>query len=297
MAKVRWLVVLLLVALLVLQDRPDSTPPHQAEWLSAGSLHLRTVRAGQGDTTLFLLHGYGESLLAFRALFDQLATRYRVVAVDLPGFGVSDKPEGPYDHETMAATLWDFLDQHTYGDVVVVGHSLGGQLAVELALSHPDRIVALVLIAPAGYGLSPWHSVLTGRPARLVGWASVPIAYLMPIHAPDWLGEPDAWQNYDPLADPAFRASATKVLRDFDFAGLRDRFHELEQPTLLVWGRLDPTIPFSTGQAIAALVPCNRLVGFDRVLHRPHQTEPDSVFRSVVQFLADPPRCPPARSP
>jgi len=291
MAKPRWLVVLLLVTLLVFQDRPDPTPPHQAEWLSAGPLHLRTVRAGQGDTTLLLLHGYGESLLAFRALFDQLATRYRVVAVDLPGFGVSDKPEGPYDHETMAATLWDFLEEHIHGSVVVVGHSLGGQLAVDLALNHPDRIVALVLIAPAGYGLSPWHSALTDKPARLIGWVNVPIAYLMPIHAPDWLGEPEEWRNYDPLADPAFRFSAAKVLREFDFAALRHRFGELEQPTLLVWGRLDPTIPFSTGQAIAALVPCNRLVSLDRTLHRPHQTAPDSVFRSIIHFLADPPTC------
>jgi pimeloyl-ACP methyl ester carboxylesterase len=297
MAKFRWVVVLLLVALLVLQDRPDPTPPHQAEWLSAGSLGLRTVRAGQGDTTLFLLHGFGESLLAFRALFDQLATKYRVVAVDLPGFGVSEKPKGPYDHETMAATLWNFLDQHIHGDVVVVGHSLGGQLAVNLALDHPDRIVALVLIAPAGYGLSSWHSALTGRPARFLGWANVPIAYLLPIHAPDWLGEPEEWRDYDPLVDPAFRASATKVLREFDFAALGNRFREIRQPTLLIWGRLDPTIPFSTGQSIAALVPCNRFVGFDRTLHRPHQTEPDSVFRSIIGFLAHPPVCPPAQNP
>ena len=289
--KARWLAVPLLLLLIVLRDQPEPLPPHQAEWLEAGAIQLRTVRAGTGDTTLFLLHGYGESLLAYRVLFDRLATRFRVVAVDLPGFGLSDKPNGPYDYQTMATQLWSFLERNIAGPVVIVGHSMGGQLAAGLAIVHPDRVVATVLIAPAGHGLSPWHSAVTGEPADLVGWLNVPIAYLMPIHAPDWLEEPETRRAYDPLADPSYRAAATRVLKEFDFSALEGRLEDLKQPTLLIWGRLDPTVPFSTGESMAAQIPCNHFVALDRTLHRPHQTAPDTVFRAIVSFLEDPPPC------
>jgi len=289
--KARWLAVPLLLFLIVLRDHPEPRPRHQAEWLEAGAIQLRTVRAGTGDTTLFLLHGYGESLLAYRALFDRLATQFRVVAVDLPGFGLSDKPNGPYDYHTMASQLWSFLERNTAGPVVIVGHSMGGQLAADLAMHHPDRVVATVLIAPAGHGLSPWHSAVTGEPADLVGWLNVPIAYLMPIHAPDWLEESPERRAYDPLADPRYRTAATRVLKEFDFSALVGRLEDLKQPTLLIWGRLDPTVPFSTGASMAVQIPCNRFIPLDRTLHRPHQTAPDTVFRAIVSFLEDPLPC------
>src|SRR5262249_50689692 len=91
-----WVVVPLLALLWILLDRPRQRPPHQAEWLDAGGVLVRTVRAGSGDTTLLLLHGYGESLTTWRATFDALASGHRVVAIDLPGFGGSAKPDVPY---------------------------------------------------------------------------------------------------------------------------------------------------------------------------------------------------------
>ena len=289
--KARWLAVPLLLLLIVLRDHPEPRPRHQAEWLEAGAIQLRTVRAGTGDTTLFLLHGYGESLLAYRVLFDRLATQFRVVAVDLPGFGLSDKPDGPYDYQTMMSQLGSYMERHIAGPSVIVGHSMGGQLAAGLAMRHPDRVVATVLIAPAGHGLSPWHSAMTGEPADLVGWLNVPIAYLMPIHAPDWLEEAEARRGYDPLADPRYRSTATRVLKEFDFSALEGQLENLKQPTLLIWGRLDPTIPLSTGEGMAAQIPCNRFIVLDRTLHRPHQTAPDTVFRAIVGFLKDPLPC------
>jgi pimeloyl-ACP methyl ester carboxylesterase len=280
--KARWLAVPLLLFLIVLRDHPEPLARHQAEWLEAGTIQLRTVRAGTGDTTLFLLHGYGESLLAYRALFDRLATQFRVVAVDLPGFGLSDKPNGPYDYQTMVSQLGSYLERHIAGPIVIVGHSMGGQLAAGLAMLHPDRVVATVLIAPAGHGLSPWHSAVTGEPADLVGWLNVPIAYLMPIHAPDWLEESEA---------------RARVLEEFDFSALEGRLENLKQPTLLLWGRLDPTVPLRTGEGMAAQIPCNRFIALDRTLHRPHQTAPDTVFRAIVGFLEDPPPCSPGSGP
>src|SRR5690348_4817457 len=155
----RWVkrsgVVLLAVGALLLMDRPwAARPPHHAIWLSAGDTRVRAVRAGAGDTTVVFIHGYSESLLSFRGPFDRLADRYQVVALDVPGFGLSDKPTGPYDLATQTARLVAFLDSNTTGPVVLVGHSMGGELAASVALRRPARVVALALISPAGFGLS-----------------------------------------------------------------------------------------------------------------------------------------------
>src|SRR5690606_13780878 len=91
-----WLVPLALLAALVVtgvgRRHPGNEPLHSAERLPADDVMVRAVRFGSGDTTMVLLHGYGESLMSWRALSEQLAQRFRIVAVDLPGFGLSDKP-------------------------------------------------------------------------------------------------------------------------------------------------------------------------------------------------------------
>ncbi|HXE57284.1 MAG TPA: alpha/beta hydrolase [Gemmatimonadales bacterium] len=294
-----WLVRLLGVALLlVTADRVHrSTPRHVAERLRAGDVHVRAVRAGRGDTTVVLIHGYGESLLSFRSIFDRLAARYRVVALDLPGFGLSDKPEGPYDFPTMAWRLRDFLGRWTDGPVAVVGHSMGGQLAAALALAEPVRVVATVLIAPAGHGIAPLAQRLAAPVREALGWVDLVSGYLLPLHDAAWLREPDDWADYSPGADPGYRRAAVAVLEQFDFAALRDRYAELRQPTLIVWGRLDPTIPVAVGERLASLVPCNRFVVLEHTLHRPHQALPDTVAAEVEAFIADPRSSAPACCP
>lgn len=290
----RWLFgIPLLFGMVFLLDWSSSEPsPRSAERLRAGDVFLRGVRAGEGDTTLLLFHGYAESLMAYRPMFDRLADRTHVVAVDLPGFGLSDKPPTGYDLETYVERMSAFIDQHLHGPIVVVGHSMGGEVAAALSLRRPDRIVGLVLIASAGYGLSPTATAITQDGADVLGWVNAAIGELViPLHDPAWMAEPDDWRDYDPLLDPAFRAASAQVLREFDFAGLRDGLQEIQQPTLLVWGKRDPTIPFAFGEAMADTIRCSLLIPVSRTLHRPHQTEPDMVADAILSFLDTPPAC------
>ena len=271
-------------------DRWDArlpSPLHQAEWLQAGDVRIRTVRAGQGDTTLLLLHGFGESLMGVRLIFDRLARHYRVVAVDLPGFGASEKPDRPYDLPVMEARLSDFLRRWLRPPVVLVGHSMGGELAAAIALANPDRVTAVVLIDPAGYGLNPALSDSAGQAIPEAAWVAGALPYVLPIHDPLWLAEPAEWADYDPAADSAYQKSTERVLKEFDFAVLRDRYSELEQPTLLIWGRLDTTIPLTIGQSMANLIPCDTLVVLPQAMHRPHQSDPDRVAAEIEHFLRE----------
>lgn len=260
---------------------------HVARWIRVDGLRLRTLEAGRGDTTLLFLHGYGESLLAWRQVLDHFTPQYRVLAVDLPGFGLSDKPPGNYDYPSYARWLGDLLTRRTRGPVIVVGHSMGGQLAAGLALDHPERVVAAVLIAPAGAGISPLLSDTGGIAAPSTQWVVNALSYVFPVHDPAWLRDPAAVAGYDPAADSTAGNAARQVLRQFDFAALAHRFGDLRQPVLLIWGRQDPTIPFDIGQRIAADLPCRQFVSL-LALHRPHQTAPETVIAEMDAFLRQP---------
>jgi len=289
-----WLILPVLAAVTATLDRPRSTDaPHQAEWLRAGDAALRTVRAGVGEPTLVLIHGFGESLLTWQAILDRLAESHRVIAFDLPGFGGSSKPDAGYDLPAMVGRLSDFVDRWTSGPLVVVGHSMGGELAAALAIARPDRIERLVLIAPAGWevGLGGIADTMYPEKARAISWYLSSRAFILPEHDLDWLGEPDSAASYTLVGDPEYRRAATRVLEQFDFRALRTGFGTIAQPTLLLWGTLDPVIPFALADSIHRAIPCSELVTFPNALHRPQVEIPDAVAGALERYLRAPADC------
>jgi pimeloyl-ACP methyl ester carboxylesterase len=291
-----WLVLPLVVALWIMLDHPRPRPHHEAEWLDAGGVLVRTVRAGAGDTTILLIHGFGESLTTWRAVFDPLASKARVIALDLPGFGGSAKPDTLYSLPAMTEHLSRFIDHYATGTLVVMGHSMGGELAASLALARPDRVKLLILIAPAGYriGLGWIIDTMYPRKAATVGRYLGLRSFITPIHDPGWLAEPDSLANYDLTGDPAYERAAARVLQEFDFVGLRKRFRDITQPTLLIWGGNDPVIPFAAGDTISRLIPCVRYAPLATAFHRPHAEIPDTVLSIIREFLREP-TCDPAQ--
>lgn len=282
-------IVLCVLLLWLARDAVRSrAPQHRAEWLQAGDVSLRTLRAGHGDTTLLLLHGFGESLLSFRATFDLLASHYQVIAIDLPGQALSDKPDAPYDLASYQRRLGDFLARWTTGPVITVGHSMGGELAAALALDHPDRVVAAVLIAPAGNGVNQLYDKAKDVQSDARGWLGPAMSAAMPPQDEGWLAEPADKASYSPTTDPAYRNATTRILTEFNFSALRDSLSLIRQPVLLLWGELDPTIPISIGRDMADKLPCRRFVPLPGLLHRPHESNPDTVLAEMRPFLAHP---------
>ena len=297
-----WVVAaLVLIPTLTFTDRRSGQRAgHTAEWLEDGGLGWRTVRAGEAggtDTTLVLIHGFGDHLLGWRSVFDGMAERYGVVAFDLPGFGVSQKPDTVYTLDAMTRWVGSFLDRYTSGTVVLVGHSMGGELAASVALSFPDRVGALVLIAPSGLnpGIGQITEVVGEKGQSAIGWWESARSFVTPIHDPDWLEEPTELETYNPVVDPAYRMSSSRVIRDFDFGGIGERFGEVTQPTLVIWGRLDPVIPFETSTRLELLIPCVRVEALP-ALHRPQVERPDTTLALILGFLADP-SCPETEAP
>ena len=268
-------------------NRPHSL--HQAEWLQAGDARVRAVVAGRGEPTLVLIHGFGDHLMTWRAVFDRLAINHRVIAFDLPGFGASDKPEGEYTLEAQTDRVRSLLAK-VRGPVVLVGHSMGGEIALNVALAEPDRFPMLVLIAPAGFdvGLAGMADSITSHRAAIISIWEAARSSLLPVHDPEWLGEPRDRADYDPSFDPAYRASTSAVLEHFDFEAIGRRAAGFTKPVLLIWGSADPVVPVRVADSVRAVLPCTRLEVLDRAFHRPQVERPDTVSALITAFLAAP---------
>ena len=269
--------------------RPSAV--HQAEWLSAGDAKVRAVVTGRGEPTLVLIHGFGDHLMTWRAVVDRLADKYKVIAFDLPGFGVSEKPDAEYTLDAMTDRVRALLGDIP-GRLILVGHSMGGEIALNTALMDPDRIEALVLIAPAGFdvGLAGMADSMTERRARLIAIWEAARSSILPVHDPAWLGEPEDRRSYDPSFDPAYRASTSAVLEEFNFEGIGRRAAAYGRPVLLIWGGADPVVPVRVADSVRAVLPCTRLEILDRAFHRPQVERPDTVAALILSFVGNP-RC------
>ncbi|HWA15970.1 MAG TPA: alpha/beta hydrolase [Gemmatimonadales bacterium] len=262
-------------------------PRYEAAWLEADGIRTRALRAGRGDTTLVFLHGFGESLLSWRPILDRFTSHYHVLAVDLPGFGLADKPDSGYDYPRYRRWLEALLTRYTTGPLVLVGHSMGGQLAAGYAHDAPQRAVAAILLDPAGHGLNPDLMDSAGFAAPSTHWITSALPWLLPVHDSTWMRESPEMMAYEPLRDSAAARAARSVLRQFDFTALTGEFASIRQPVLLIWGSLDQTIPLETGDSIAAKLPCRQYVVLN-TMHRPHQTVADTAASVMLSFLRKP---------
>lgn len=128
------------------------TYPYEVHYLSLkDSLQLAYFDEGQGNQTLILIHGLGSYAPAWFAFMEELKTDYRCIAVDLPGYGKSSYGNFPYSMSFFAEAVQQLIQQLGIENPVVVGHSMGGQVAMTLALQQPEWLQKLVLIAPAGF--------------------------------------------------------------------------------------------------------------------------------------------------
>lgn len=120
------------------------------EKININSEEIAYVEQGSGEHTLLFIHGLSSNLEAWRKNVSSLERKYKCVAVDLPGYGKSSKNRTNYSLKDYAAFLHDFIDEKQLENVVPVGHSMGGQIAIHLVLDNPEKFKKLVLIAPAG---------------------------------------------------------------------------------------------------------------------------------------------------
>ncbi|MDQ6710430.1 MAG: alpha/beta hydrolase [Candidatus Dormibacteraeota bacterium] len=266
---------------------------------------------GTGSPVL-LVHGLGSSAgVEFFYNLEALAASHQVIAVDLPGFGQSDKPALAYTIDLFVRVVRDFMASIGLQRTAVIGVSMGGRVALGLALDAPEYVDRLILVDALGVGqprpVLAYRLLLTkglgeltlsGTARALRGMNPKTIRrfwrwYLRRPGPIDTILSDDRISNHSRLlSTPAYRAAYLSALRSI--AGtrrLRDgvvvdsRLSELAMPTLLVWGRHDHLFPAEQAVAAARKIPGARTEIFEGSGHTPQMEEPDRFNRLVLDFL------------
>jgi pimeloyl-ACP methyl ester carboxylesterase len=122
----------------------------ETKHIKIDSLNISYIQEGHGDTTLLFLHGLSSNSDAWSRNIDTLKNHYNCIALDLPGYGKSSKPNADYTPSYFASVVHAFIEKLQLKEIVLVGHSMGGQASIKLAVQYPETVKQLILVAPAG---------------------------------------------------------------------------------------------------------------------------------------------------
>lgn len=264
---------------------------------AAGS--ISTMDAGTGEPVI-LIHGLGATKASFLPTIAALAPEFRTIAVDLPGFGDSDKPlRGSYDAGFFATWMVALLDALGIERAHVIGNSMGGRVAIEMGLVEPDRVGRLVLLAPSLAWLRTrrWAPYLRWIPTQLGAIQPAPrplveaiVRHAIPGADEEWTaaGIDEFLRSYlQPNGRAAFYAAARNIYLEEPGGddGFWTRLHSLSVDALFVWGRKDKVVPAAFAKHVREAVPSAQHLLLD-CGHVPQLERPRETHAAIEQFLA-----------
>ncbi len=259
---------------------------------SAESIPTAYVQQGKGNTPILLLHGFDSSLLEFRRLMPLLAETQEVYAVDLLGFGFSERILNlPYGAEAIKTHLYYFWKTVIQQPVILVGASMGGAAAIDFTLSYPELVEKLVLIDSAGLAKQPIIGKFMFSP--LDYWAT------------EFLRNPKVRQNiskaayYDKtfanidaqicaalhLQCPNWNQALIAFTKSGGYGSFIKKIKNISQSTLITWGKQDKILGIKDATKFAKNIPNNKLVWIDQCGHVPHLEKPQIVAAEIIEFI------------
>jgi pimeloyl-ACP methyl ester carboxylesterase len=305
------LLLILLIAPLLIPVPPleGTVPPEQladpdSRFVDVNGLQVHYKTAGQGEPTLLLLHGFAASVFSWRETMEPLSEIGTVIAFDRLAFGLTERPlpgewpgENPYSPEAQADLTVALLDTLGADTAVLVGHSAGGTIAVLTALHHPERVEALVLVAPAIYhegGTPGWARPLLRIPQ---------VRHLGPllVRSISALGEElmrSAWHDPGKITSEIMAgykktlqaANWDRALWEFTLAShpldLPDQLDEITMPVLVITGDDDRIVPTDQSVHLADELPNAKLMLIPECGHLPQEETPDQFLQAVTDFVS-----------
>lgn len=226
------------------------------------------IQSDSKEEDVLLLHGWGGSSESFRAVFEFLQKKYRVTAIDFPGFGKSPSPPYPYTVTDYAQKLKDFLDSKNISKTHIIAHSFGGRVAIELCYRYPELVDKLILTASAGIKpkrkLRYYINLLKFKTAKLLK------KDLSKFGSKDYKN-----------ADGVMRAVFVKAV-NYDQTKL---LKHIKANTLLVWGQNDTETPIYMAKKINRLIKNSKLIVFRDTGHFAYMEKSLLFLRHIQRFL------------
>jgi len=274
-------------------ERRWAPTPSQFIQVAGVRLHIRDTGPRDGPIIL-LIHGFGSSLHTWEAWALQLENRFRLVALDLPGFGLTGPdPTGDYSDERSVAVLVALLDRLGIGQAAVVGSSMGGRIAWRFAAAEPARVSKLVLMAPDGFASFGREY---GRMPERLPW----LMRLLPYTAPKPLLERTMRNAYavpGTLTDAVVERYHAMLLAPGVRRAILDRVLQtrllqpepilatIRAPVLLLWGERDSAVPATHAVNYEQALPDARIVILPGIGHVPMEEAPEASAQALRAFL------------
>ncbi len=296
--------------------QPDEIPVAKLataddRFVTVDGLSLRYRRWGDWDSagaatkpTLLLIHGFGNSLQSFRLLAPELADCCRVIAIDMPGYGLSAKPvEHDYHNGPQGRMMVDAARALGLEHVIYVGHSLGGAVALQAVVQDPDAR-GLVLLNPGIISTGvPKIVQLTVPPlprlsARLFGSRKFRADFLQKSYVNPAIITPavidDVMQG---ARSEGYMTGMTSLMKQYSEGEEIRLAPRVQVPVLIPWGNQDRNKPRSEADELQKLLPGSTLVRFDAAGHYVHEEQPAAVAEAIRGWLAALPALPPTPVP
>jgi pimeloyl-ACP methyl ester carboxylesterase len=257
------------------------------------------VQQGRGDPPLLLLHGFDSSVFEFRRLLPVLAPSFETWAIDLLGFGFTERPSQlTFSPATVKEHLYYTWRTLIGRPVVLVGASMGGAAAIDFALTYPDAVQRLVLLDSAGFAKAPpsgrWLLPLTymGTEVLRNAWVRDRISQSA-YHNPKWASADAACCAALHLACPGWRKALVAFALSGGYNFLADQIAEIPMKTLILWGRSDRILGTADAsrfeQALGSIdgdgTPRGTLVWLDECGHVPHLEQPQKTAELIQAFV------------
>ncbi len=243
------------------------------------------------EDAALLLHGLGGSIDSWRKNIGEISRSFRVIVLDLPGFGKSDKPRMNYTIKFYREFVFQFLKSLEINKTSIIGSSLGGHIAAEVALAHPHVVEKLVLISPAGALPFSFNGT-----AALEGYIKVIYAKSVQqvrqaLFAVDDKSNDDEDDNtyaqlvFQNISMPGAKDAFLSALKGSAQAPrLNSRLNRIQAPTLLLWGKDDIVIPVRFIPPFIKMKKC-RIILLESCGHRPYVEKPQLFNKVVTDFL------------
>jgi pimeloyl-ACP methyl ester carboxylesterase len=247
-------------------------------------------------TPLVLLHGFTSSTYSWKDVFEPLSRNFRVITVDLKGFGFSGKPDGDYTRRAQAQLVAHLLDHLKIEKAWIGGNSMGGEVALNVALANPQRVAGLILIDTAGVEVKGGGSL---APAYVripfVGRVLTALALTSDKLVREGLeksffddakitGERVAYY-YRPLRTRGGQLAALRARTQADQFPIEQDLGRVNARTLIIWGAEDALIPLAAGRTMNSLIKNSKLVIIEKCGHVPQEEMPERVIEEVISFI------------
>jgi pimeloyl-ACP methyl ester carboxylesterase len=246
---------------------------------------------------MILIHGFASSTLVWSKVFLKLADAgYRVIALDMLGYGYSAKPrKGEYTIAGQAKLLMRLLDRLGIPRAIFVGSSYGGAVAATCALDYPDRVEKLILVGAVNNNRPLAFTLmrLFGSPVfgdvvspLLIGSRRLLRRRMKRVYdRHSWaLDEKRVDARHLPLRAAGTQRAIIRTVRSWDAERISRDAHLIKQPALLLWGENDLDIPLADGERLHAQIPGSRLIVFLNCGHIPHEEYPEAFTKIVTDF-------------